>query len=501
LSAVPDLTPDQMAMTLQRSADDWGPVGKDNDYGAGVLNVPKALQQAQWVDILATISGTVVDAATGDSLRQARVTVLGTPSYDETNGAGVYELYATPGLVTLEARAFGYEPDTLFISAEPGGMYSWDAALEYWPTGRVSGLVTDAFSGDPLAGARVDLANTPMAAVFSDSIGAYSIDRFPAGEPYLVRAVRFGNLITESFISVEADSSAVLDLVMEHGVFDDFEVDQGWIVGDPADTATVGIWERCAPVGTWSGGIPVQPDEDHTPYPGTHCYLTANGEPGSGPNQNDVDGGQTTLTSPLFDGSWYHEPVVSFWYWYSNDTGPYTDDTLKVEVSNNGGASWHPLMQQVLGNHAWSLVEIELINAVHLSDSMRIRFIAADVGGISTVEAAIDDFAITGAAYSSAEDPRMLAMPMRFYGARPNPLSPGGQLQFSVEQATEVGLEIFDPTGRTVRRFMLGSVGLGDHAVSWDGADQRGRPCPAGAYFARLMTPAGGQTRRLILIR
>ncbi len=501
LDAVPELTPDQVAMVLQLAADDWGPPGKDNNYGAGVLNVPKALQLAQSLDVLASISGVVSDAATGDSLPGATVTVLGVNTEDETNSEGYYELLANPGLVSLEARAFGYLPDTVFVSLEPGAVYTWDAALDAWPTGTVSGVITDAFSNEPIAGARVDLVDTPAPSVYTDAAGVYVFEDFPAGTEHVLRAVRFGNLVTEGVVQVEDDSAAVLDLVMEHGVFDDFEIDQGWIIGAPDDTATVGIWERGDPVGTYDFGVPVQPEDDHTPGDGVTCFLTQNGEPGSGPDQNDVDGGRTTLTSPLFDGSWYHDPVCSFWYWYSNDTGIFVDDTLRVEATNNDGASWHPLVHFVFTSNEWTLVEIDVINAIHLSDSMRVRFIAADWGGVSTVEAAIDDFAFTGAAYADADDPVADVRVMRFHGARPNPLPPGGGLHFQLAQPAEVELEIFDPAGRLIRRFPLGTVALGTHSVRWDGTDRHGQPCPAGAYFARLATPASRQTQRLILVR
>ena len=38
-------------------------------------------------------------------------------------------------------------------------------------------------------------------------------------------------------------------------------------------------------------------------------------------------------------------------------------------------------------------------------------------------------------------------------------------------------------------------------AVRWDGRDDRGRLLPAGPYLARLTTPLGVTTRRLVIIR
>jgi len=500
LEAEPTLTPDLMTMILELSATDWGPSGKDNDYGSGLLDLPGALQMLDDLDTYAQIRGAVVDSVTGDSLRGATVTILASGLSDDTNSEGIYEFYVPAGLVALEAKAFGFVPDTLMTSLAPGGELVWEARLGYWATGEISGTITDGFSSDPLSGVRIDVVGTPMEPVYTDENGLYAIPGFPADTSLTVRAVRFGNEVTDSVVVILEDEQFVLDLAMEHGLTDDFEVDQGWIAGDLLDTALAGFWERCDPTAVWYGATMVQPEDDHTEAPGAHCYLTANGIPGSGQNQNDVDSGFTTLTSPLFDGHWYHEPVLTFWYWYSNDTGVNVDDTLKVEVSNDDGDSWIGLLTTTESNRAWTEHQVSLESFIELTDSMRVRFIAADTGYMSVVEVGVDDFTITGAAFSDAPDPAT-GLAFGFQGAHPNPLGPGGHLLFSLEQTSPVKLELFDLTGRCVRRFDFPAATEGQHQVRWDGADQQGRPCAAGAYFARFVTRFGSKKERVILVR
>ena len=67
-------------------------------------------------------------------------------------------------------------------------------------------------------------------------------------------------------------------------------------------------------------GNQVQPGVDVTTN-GNYCFVTGNGyEDGNG-GFDDVDGGQTTLFSPIFNLEDYNEVLVSYWYWYTNNVG------------------------------------------------------------------------------------------------------------------------------------------------------------------------------------
>jgi len=91
-----------------------------------------------------------------------------------------------------------------------------------------------------------------------------------------------------------ANAFAVSVQDSERALLDDAESPAGWTVGAPGDTATTGIWENGAP--TFTGA---QPAADHTPAPGTNCWIT--GAFGASLGDNDVDGGRTTLTTGDYD--------------------------------------------------------------------------------------------------------------------------------------------------------------------------------------------------------
>lgn len=131
--------------------------------------------------------------------------------------------------------------------------------------------------------------------------------------------------------SFQAISFESLETVFE----DDFENANGWSVGAPGDDATTGVWERVDPVGTAA-----QPEVDVTPDPGTQAWVTGQGFPGGGLGDNDIDGGQTTLSSPLLDLSG-GDATISYWRWYSNSKSASPNAAVFViDISNNGGATW-----------------------------------------------------------------------------------------------------------------------------------------------------------------
>lgn len=175
---------------------------------------------------------------------------------------------------------------------------------------------------------------------------------------------------------------------------DEFESDSGWSGGVAGDTATTGAWTRVDPIGT-----DAQPENDHTAAPGTDCWVTGQGSPGGSLGENDVDGGFTTLESPSYDLSSAVDPMISYWRWYSNDTGASPNaDVLVIDVSPDGGASWvnvetvGPAGADTTGG--WIASGLRVRDFITPTAQIRLRVVASDLGSGSLVEAALDDFAI-----------------------------------------------------------------------------------------------------------
>ncbi len=208
------------------------------------------------------------------------------------------------------------------------------------------------------------------------------------GSDGITRTLPNGAPVTAGF---QATSAAALATVFD----DDVESNLGWSTGSGGDTATTGQWTRVDPVGTSA-----QPEDDHTANPARFCFVTGQGSVGGGVGENDVDGGITTLLSPNFDLSDASDAVISYWRWYSNDQGaaPNTD-TFRIDVSSNGGSSWvrvetvGPAGPETAGG--WIQHSFSVGDFVGLTSQVRMRFVAADEGDGSIVEAGIDDFRVS----------------------------------------------------------------------------------------------------------
>jgi len=174
---------------------------------------------------------------------------------------------------------------------------------------------------------------------------------------------------------------------------DDMEMAAGWVGGAPGDTATTGVWTRGDPNGTAA-----QPEDDHTAI-GAQCWFTGQGSPGGSLGANDVDGGFTTLLTPPIDMQSVNDPHVSYYRWYSNDQGGSANaDVFDVEITNNGGASWMRVERVGPGgagtSGGWIKHSFRVADFVPPNAQVQMRFIAADLGSGSIVEAAIDDFRV-----------------------------------------------------------------------------------------------------------
>ncbi|MGQ0721654.1 MAG: S8 family serine peptidase [Candidatus Eiseniibacteriota bacterium] len=97
-------------------------------------------------------------------------------------------------------------------------------------------------------------------------------------------------------------------------------------------------------------------------------------------------------------------------------------------------------------------------------------------------------------AVEEVERPRLAAV-----GA--NPLRGSAELSFEVPAAERVTLQVFDVTGRLVRRLIDGEVAAGPHRSIWDGRRDGGELAAGGVYFLRLETAGGSSTRKVTVVR
>jgi len=86
-------------------------------------------------------------------------------------------------------------------------------------------------------------------------------------------------------------------------------------------------------------------------------------------------------------------------------------------------------------------------------------------------------------------EPRPVAAGLRLR-AEPNPSRAPVRFAIESDAAGEQTLEIYDVSGRLIRRLDSGWRGSGAWQSSWDGTDDSGRRVPAGVYLATLRSGA-----------
>jgi len=179
----------------------------------------------------------------------------------------------------------------------------------------------------------------------------------------------------------------------------------------PIDSATTGMWAEEVPVGMIIDGYDFAPTTQHTPG-GFVCAVTQLNTSSTGSaGEFDVDGGRSTLQSPVIDITGHLNPVVSYYRWFSNDPPTSANpgnDPWYVEVTDDGN-TWVPVEFTYVSDNSWRRFAFRVSDYVNQTANFQMKFMVSDsiitsIGppgcgtspfcGGSLVEAALDDIEI-----------------------------------------------------------------------------------------------------------
>jgi carboxypeptidase T len=260
----------------------------------------------------------------------------------------------------------------------------------------ISGHVTDAATGAPLA-ARIDILNVAFSNGETNgsggAFGAYHMF-LPAGT-YDVRFSATGYSPVVHRVTVPTTPPMVLDVALaaaapEVDVFsDNFETNLGW-TRNPAgtDNATAGLWERGDPQSTSSAG----PKQLGTTVSGLNDLVTGR-LAGSSSGVHDLDGGISSIGSPAITLPATGTLTLSFSYYFAHGSNSSSTDYLRVKIIGDTTATVFEEIGAANDDDAvWAAATVNL--SPFAGQTIRILIEAADTGGASLVEAAIDDVRI-----------------------------------------------------------------------------------------------------------
>jgi len=456
-----------------------------------------------------------------------------------TPADGVVQFGPGPGAYTVLAERFGWTSAAAQVNVGIGTRDTLTLQIRQKAPVPFSGTLRDAISLIGLDEADVLLKYTPLTDR-TDVSGAFSLADVPT-DIYRLETHSPGHVPTGSnrYIGPGSTGPVTID-VPPAPIYDDLEAASGWTVGAAGDDATTGQWVRVEPLGT---GAPqpspngarqelplsavdlrdvspgargeterlgaaavqvpgdVQPEYDRTPGAGQLCYVTGQDTIPSSIGQADVDNGRTSLTTPAFDLSAMTDPYVGWWQWfYSSGDG---NDWFAVRISNDNGATWADVdtLRGPSVTPSWTERTIRVADYVAPSAQVKVRFVAADLGGGTVVEGAVDDFIAWDQAPLAANVPGPGAhAALRFRAPRPNPAAGAVTLTLELPAADRVEVALFDVNGRRVRTLHRGTAPAGPLSVRWDGMDESGRRAPAGLYSARASAAGMNAQTRFVRI-
>ena len=453
-----------------------------------------------------------------------------------TPADGIVQFAPSPGLHTARARRFGYYDALATRIVTVGSRDTVTLVMLQRPTAALTGTVSDALTQVPLEEAEVTLRYTPRHA-HTDVLGHFDLGQVP-DDLYRLEVRRAGYVASVGDYHLGA-APLVHDVALERArSWDALESPSGWTSGAPGDNASSGAWVRVSPLGT--GPPPVgpaparassvalqprpsplpgplheepastswgnaQPYTDHSPGAGTQCFVTGQGTNSADADQADVDYGITTLTSPALDLTGMVRPMIGYWRWfyswYAGTGQSEPDDWLAVLISSDNGVTWVAVDTTRGAENDWEEQAIAVADFVTPTSQVRLRFVAADRGYASIVEAAVDDLAIYDAPSATLGVAPAPPRALRFRAPWPNPATGAVWLVLDLPTAGMAEVELLDPAGRRVRTLHRGPAPAGPLELRWDGLDDNGRPAAPGLYFARARSGRGEARARFVRLR
>ncbi|MFN3268229.1 MAG: carboxypeptidase regulatory-like domain-containing protein, partial [Zestosphaera sp.] len=238
---VPD-TPEQVYLTLNSTAIDFGDPGLDIRYGYGRIDAYEATRKAMEFAKKSGVEGFVLDSLTGEPIPWATVTVVELGRTFTVNASGYYRIPLDPGNYTLVFEAWGYETYTTTVEV-------------ILLNGTITGLVFNVLTNEPIPGANVTVVELNITVVTGPE-GTYEVS-VPPGT-YTLEAVASGYSPGTEVVTVDEAEVVIVNFGL-------YPLGNGTIAGHVYDATTnepvsdVLVW-------TYVNGNPVYNYTDATGY-------------------------------------------------------------------------------------------------------------------------------------------------------------------------------------------------------------------------------------------
>lgn len=395
------------------------------------------------------LEGTITDASTTNPINNATVDIVAANVIDNSDLSGDYQTgVATAGTYDVTYSQLGYISQTITgITLTSGQTVVQDVQLIPQITFTLEGVVEDA-NGTPIPNAQVVISNSQQTlTTTTNGLGEFEFQGFLT-DTYDVTIGVWGFhtlCLTGQFLD---SNGGPYSYVLDEGYSDYFDLDLGWTV---SGNATTGDWERGEPNGTTFQNQEANPGNDSDDC-GSMAFVTGNagGQAGS----DDIDDGETVITSPIMDLSGYQDPYMSFERWFFNDGGNGTpNDSIVIELTN--GTQSAVLDFAVFDDpevSQWAAKEVRVTDFVPLTAFMQLKVRAMDENGGHLVEGGFDNFFVRD---SIIDVTNVTELPLNDVTVYPNPFTDEISISWN-QDYNDVIVTLIEPaTGRIVTKEAL----------------------------------------------
>jgi len=416
------------------------------------------------------LEGNVTDLVTGNSLSGVTAKILNTTKQVLSNTSGDYKTgYPTAGTFDVEFSRPGYitKVETGVVLAS-GVLTILDVQLEPFA---ITLNVIDNGTGLPIPFAKVKVQNsTTDIELTANSIGEVVLSTVSSGT-YEITAALWG--YHSACITAISGTQSNYTIGLDAGLYDDFTFDFGWLT---SSTASAGEWVREEPVGTIFISTQANPDFDVTNDCSDRCFTTGNA--GGPANNDDVDDGTVTLTSPALDLTSYTDPYIHYESWFYEEFSPNfaANDTMFVSFDNGSAIT---VVDVITGpsatNSTWVNHSVRVLDFITLTPGMKVVVTLSDkLGTGNPLEGGFDRFEVTEGPTAVSELHNTSEGMMVF----PNPFN--DEIEISIADKSFTGnatLVITDISGREISRKTVNALDkISIQTGSWS----------KGVYFVQL---------------
>jgi len=113
----------------------------------------------------------------------------------------------------------------------------------------------------------------------------------------------------------------------------------------------------------------------------------------------------------------------------------------------------------------------------------------------ATLKIPLADLGLPGPANSALTPPLAPFMVQ----SHPNPFSTNTDLEIDLTERSDIGVDVYDVTGRKVRSYSLRGAQAGRSVVSLAATDEHGRALASGVYFCRISAMGTTVTHKLVI--